>query len=226
MTHPNPTPTPHANPDPSPAPRSHRAWRVFAIPAIAALIGYVLLYQFDARLRVAKGPWEVTFLHAPPEPPSLVIRQPALGVDDVTIRILGETVTNDPTAPSLPATVRFDAPQLLIPFGRMAFDDLMYLPGTVVLHCFGHEIQMLPRGLFLNRREHPWASGSTFTLVPTNKLPSLDPPPKRRLFQRPRPSAETPAAPPAGGPGPVSSPGNPGTADTPPRPAPSATPGP
>lgn len=157
------------------------AWRIFAIPAVAALLGYVLLYRIDSGLRVSKGPWEVTFLRTSNGAPALAIRQPHLGIGDVSVRLLGETVSE---SSSSTGTVLFDAPRRPLPFGTNAFDDLMYLPGTVVLHCFGHEIQMLPRGLFLNRREHPWAGPTNYDLTADQKLPTLEPPRKRGPFSR------------------------------------------
>lgn len=163
-------------PDPEPPASRVRSWRIFVIPAVLALAGYVVLYALDTRLRTHRGPWEVTFLRDGSGAPAVRIAQPALGVRSVTVRFEGEQVDTNLT---LPATVRFDAPLKAVPFGRTAFDDLMYQPGTVVLHCFGHEVQMLPRTLYLNRQPHPWQPEARFDLPPSAKLPSLDPPPKR-----------------------------------------------
>lgn len=172
-------PLPDSPPPPSPA------WRIFAIPGVAALIGYVSLYVVDSRLRVSKGPWEVTFRQDAQGVPCLDIQQPVLGIPNVTIRLLDEHL---PTPMAAPSRVRFDAPQRPLPFGTNAFDDLMYLPGTVVLHCFGHEIQMLPRALFLDRKEYAWSDATNHNLVATDKLPSLDPPKKRGPQPSPRPN--------------------------------------
>lgn len=166
-------------------------WRVFATPALLALVGYVLFYSCDARLRRHRGPWEVTFLLAPGGGPAVRIDQSSLGISNVVVTFREES---PPVGVSnLPATVRFDQPGRPVPFGTVAFDDLMYQPGTVVLHCFGHEVQMLPRALFLNRTRIPWETGSFFELSPTDKLTSLEPPSRRRPPPRSLP-------PPAGGP--------------------------
>jgi hypothetical protein len=162
-------------------------WRHFAIPALLALVGYVFFYSCDAHLRERKGPWEVTYAVEADGTPTLQLHQSGLGVSNVLIRFPQErltpnTTTNTTTSTaSLPVTVRFDEPARIVPFGKLAFDDLMYLPGTVVLHCFGHEVQMLPRGLFLDRTEFPWASNSTHDRQPSDKRSDLEPPdPKRR----------------------------------------------
>lgn len=189
-------------------PQTAPAWRIFAIPALLALTGYLLLYGCDRHLRTRHGPWEVTFLTEATGTPALRIAHPNLGIPAVTLRFPEERL--DPEPPSLPDTVRFDQPRLPVPFGATVFDDLMYLPGTVVLHCFGHEVQLLPRALYLNRREHPWRELATVDLHAADKLPSLTPAPTGR-----RPSV--PAA---------SSRAIPGTDDTRRRQGPDASPAP
>jgi hypothetical protein len=47
----------------------------------------------------------------------------------------------------------------------------MFLPGTVTLDCFGHEVELLPRVLVLNRRQVPWKSHTTNELDASAKLP-------------------------------------------------------
>jgi hypothetical protein len=42
------------------------------------------------------------------------------------------------------------------------------LPGTVTLRLFGHEIELLPRVLIIDRKEHPWKAGDTIRLAPTS----------------------------------------------------------
>lgn len=155
---------------------SQHSWRIFAIPGLLALIGYVAFYACDAQLRTRNGPWEVEFLGAPDGTPTLRINQPSLGIRGVEIRFLGEVIPAGTR--SLPASVRFDQPLVELPFGRTAFDDLMYLPGTVVLQCFGHEVQLVPSTLYLNRQPHAWAPEDRHELRSDTKLPSLDPPPK------------------------------------------------
>lgn len=180
------TSTEPRQPDSSPEPPT-RSWRHFLIPGSLALLGYVILFQIDSRARMARGPWEVTFLRESSGTPAVVIAQPALGLSNVVVRFAGETLS---ATNSLPATIRFREPQMPVPFGTTAFDDLMYLPGTIVLQCFGHEVQMLPRALFLNRKETPWQSTSEYTLEPTDKLPTLEPPKKTSRLAKPKSPSE------------------------------------
>lgn len=199
--------------EPAPPPPTP-AWRIFALPALLALTGYLLLYGCDRHLRTRNGPWEVTFLHDADGTPALRIAHPNFGITSVLVRFLHEQP--GPTSNPLPATIQFGRPRMPIPFGVTAFDDLMYLPGTVVLHCFGHEVQLLPRALFLNREEQAWRDGAAFDLHPTNKLPSLAPPTASR--RTPVPAASSRVIP-----GTAGSPRHPGP-DATPAPAPAPTP--
>lgn len=177
MTPPAPSEPPPASGGPHP-----RTWKVFAIPAILALMGYLVLYQLDAHWRVRKGPWEVTFERDPDGTPALQVEQPKLGITGVRVRFAGEQLGSN--TPPLPAVVRFDTPQKPVPFGTAAFDDLMYLPGTLVLHCFGHEVQMLPRQLYLDRQPRGWTNGTIHQLEPGTKPSALQPPPRTSRLRR------------------------------------------
>jgi hypothetical protein len=163
-----------SSPPTSNEPTSTSAWRVFAIPALLALVGYVLMYGCDRHLRVRHGPWQVTFNRAPDGTPTVRIDQSGLGISNVVVRFEGEVLP--PLQPPLPAQVRFDDPDRGLPFGILAFHDLMYQPGTVVLHCFGHEVQMLPKAIYLDRESRPWKSGESHVMSATNKPASLSPP--------------------------------------------------
>lgn len=154
------------------------SWRIFVVPAVGALLGYVLLYGCDARLRDRRGPWEVTFLREADGSPAVRLQQPGLGLSNITVRFVGERIPDTPPH-AFPVVVRFDAPLQPVPFGRTAFDDLMYLPGTVVLQCFGHEVQMLPRTLYLNRQNRGWTNNIVIELKPSEKPATLEPPPRR-----------------------------------------------
>lgn len=158
-----------------------RALRLFGVPAILALAGYFALYACDTHLRDRRGPWEVTFEREPDGTPAVRIDHAALGIHGVRVLFPGERVES---TNGLPGTIRFDEPQKPVPFGTNAFADLMYLPGTVVLHCFGHEVQMLPRTLYLDRAPHGWSNGVAHRLEPGTKPVQLIPPPRTSRLGR------------------------------------------
>jgi hypothetical protein len=152
---------------PSPAPPKENIFKHAAIAFVMALVGYVCFFAFDAHLRSHKGPWIVRFEATTNGEPLLFIRQPW---DKIATYVLlqGEKATNTP------GEVRFtDMHHIETPFGRVRFHDLTYLPGTVVLDVYGHEIQMMPRTLTLDLKEVGWANGATNILTPTNKIPGL-----------------------------------------------------
>ena len=154
--------------EPAAPPKDHifkHAGIAFAI----ALVSYVFFYSCDARLRTRHGPWVVDFQITTNREPLLVIHEPQLGIHDVRIVLAGEKVTNGAAG-----TFRFESPlNLNVPYGRVRFHDLTYLPGTVTLDLFGHEIEMLPRTLFINTKEVAWQNDSLQVLSPTNKIPGL-----------------------------------------------------
>jgi len=125
-----------------------------------ALLGYGLMYGCDRHLRARKGAWEFTFAASAAGEPVLTIDQSYYGIQKVSIVIVGESYDGPVQR------VRFDRPGLEIPFGKPLFFDTTYLPGSVTLDLFGHEVEVLPRTLFLNFKEHAWKSGEQIRLLP------------------------------------------------------------
>ena len=161
---------------------SDRLPRHLAIAFALALVIYAAFFSCDQRLRHRKGPWQFAFTTNASAFPAIIINQPTIGITNVQIVFEGETSTN------VPGRVVFNRPQQSIPFGKVKFEDLTYLPGSVAFDFFGHEVELLPRTLYLNKVEHPWKSGAVFTLKPNQKLPpeaSVDPrAKKKRSFRR------------------------------------------
>lgn len=135
-----------------------QALAVLGVCAVLYFGGFWAMQHWRAR----RGPWEVTFQTTGPGFPQLTIAAPKLGVSNVLLVFPG---TNLP-APKAPVLVRFDDPARVaaVPFGRVKFLDTTVLPGTVTLDLFGHEIELLPRTLIVNKREHPWRNGERLEL--------------------------------------------------------------
>ncbi len=136
-----------------------------AIVFVIALIFYIGSYSWDRNMRLKNGPWEVTYISDGKAPPAIVVNEPRLQIANVKIEFPGERV--DATN----ATVVFDLPAKTVPFGKLLFDDLMYQPGTVTLDVFGHEVELIPRTLTVNKRGIPWKSGMVISMKPEEKLP-------------------------------------------------------
>src|ERR1051325_2241296 len=127
-----------------------------AITFVLALAFYILAYSWLSKRQTGKGPWQVTFTNEIAGAPAIIVNQMALGISNVTVRFQDERLA--PT--NSDGTVAFTKPNLPVPFGALLFDDLVFLPGTVTLDLFGHEVELLPRVLVLNRKEIPWQSGA------------------------------------------------------------------
>ena len=152
-----------------------------AKPVLVGLLLAMAIYAggfvLDQRLRTRRGPWEVTFETEPSGAPAILVNQPKLNIANLKIVFLGETATN------VHGTVVFDLPQKPVPFGKVKFEDLTYLPGTVTFDLFGHEIELLPRTLYINRKAHPWVPNEAITLSVADKPVAL-PEPKAKAWKR------------------------------------------
>ncbi len=136
------------------------------ITFVAALVFYLIAYSWLTRKQTASGPWQVEFTTNAAGVPELVIQQTNRGIANVHVRFVGENLSLTQQL----ASVEFRKPQTPTPFGEVIYDDLMFLPGTVTLDCFGHEVELLPRTLVLNRKPIAWVSNSTNELAAAMKL--------------------------------------------------------
>jgi len=164
----------------------------FILAFLLALVGYVIFYQTIEYRRIRKGPWQVTFTHNMAGAPAIVITQPRLAITNVQISFPGETLLAsnapaplafDQTSPESPVTnhqspvttLLFAQPRPVpfeVPFGKCVFVDTTFMPGTVTFELFGHEIELLPRVLVIDRREHRWQSDAVIVLSRLQPAPA------------------------------------------------------
>jgi hypothetical protein len=125
---------------------------------IAVLVYAVAFYGIEHR-RTKNGPWRVTFSSAGgASAPCLVIDEPQLRITSLKIIFPGQS------APATNGVLVFDQPREVpfpVPFGNCVFMDAISLPGTVVFSIYGHEIQLIPRVLTIDKKEYPWQSNTT-----------------------------------------------------------------
>jgi hypothetical protein len=141
----------------------------FAITFAIAIVIYIVFYVGIEHRRVRKGPWQVTFTKSTAGAPEIIINQPALAITSQVIQFLGESGT----ATNVPASLSFSQPRQVpyeVPFGRCIFMDTTFLPGTLTFQFFGHEIELLPRVLVIDHREHPWHAEPVIVLQRTNRV--------------------------------------------------------
>lgn len=133
---------------------------------------YLALFFGIEHSRGTKGPWLVEFRGAPGGDAMLVVSQSHLNLSNVHVIVHGESVSNTSSR------VSFDRVKQPVPFGSVIFEDLTFLPGVVTFNLLGHEVELMPRALVVNKKLVPWQSGMTVELWPTNK-PVVPPhPPK------------------------------------------------
>ncbi len=144
-----------------------------------ALAIYIVSYYLIEHRRYVKGPWEVTFETVSNNVPALTISQPTLNIAKVQVLFPGEAL---PTT-NMPSQMTFVQPRqwpFPVPFGHIEFEDLTFLPGTVSFSLYGHEVELIPRVIIVDRHQYPWQSGQTFVLSTTNKpVPRVEPKKKR-----------------------------------------------
>ncbi|MGD0613943.1 MAG: hypothetical protein ABSA69_00700 [Verrucomicrobiota bacterium] len=131
-----------------------------------ALVVYIVAYGGIEHRRTRQGPWRVVFTNDLSGAPAILIDQPGLTITNVLIAFQGQALP----AGGIPGPVAFDEPRPVpwdVPFGKCIFTDTTSLPGTIVFELFGHEIQLLPRVLTLDKKERPWHSNETIVLQRT-----------------------------------------------------------
>lgn len=135
---------------------------------VSVLVLYFAAFYGCEHVRMRRGPWEVQFQTDEKGRPSVLIDQPRLGISAVRILFVDEQIaaTNQ--------RVAFARPLVVAPFGKVIYEDLTFLPGVVTFDLFGHEIELLPRVLIVNKKEIPWKSGSIIELTNADK-PAIPP---------------------------------------------------
>ena len=138
--------------------------RHFVIAFVIALVLYIISYGTIQHLRTRKGPWQITFTNNAGIP-AIIINQPSLALSNVTLLFPAQQLppATNQTVPEFrdPRPTPFNAG-----FGRCVFEDLTFLPGTVTLQAYKHEIELLPRVLLIDQKETPWRSRESITLPP------------------------------------------------------------
>jgi len=153
-------------------PKSILVW--FAVVLGLYLAAFYGMEYWNSR----RGPWEVEFSSDAMGNPSIAIYQPKLRISSVEIIFTGEKVSQT----NLAQKVLFDRPLASLPakmpIGEVIYEDLRTLPGVVTFNFFGHEIELLPRVLIVNKKEIPWQSEKVIELSMTNKPAQPPKPPK------------------------------------------------
>jgi len=135
--------------------RSEGMFKHLAICAVMAVVFYVTTFGWIEHRRTFKGPWEINFRADAAGAPAIVISQTKLNISE-TLLFPGQTVR----PANFSRTLVFGQTPPELPFGELLFQDPIYLPGTVTMRLFGHQVEIFPRALTVDKKEYPWKSGS------------------------------------------------------------------
>lgn len=154
--------------------KSDSLFRHIVVPFAIAVVVYIVFYTLIEHRRTVKGPWRVTFTSDASHEATLVIDQPVSGITNAGIIFKDQILPTNFSA----SVLTFEQPKPVpcdVPFGKCIFMDTTFLPGTLVLEAFGHEVQLLPRTLLIDRKEQGWHSGTTLLISGTNVVVSPNP---------------------------------------------------
>ncbi|MEO6034116.1 MAG: hypothetical protein ABIQ35_02560 [Verrucomicrobiota bacterium] len=127
---------------------------------VFALAIYLPAFGWMQSCRTSKGPWSVAFSTDASGVPALRVEQPKLGVSKKLIFTDQKIFQTN-----LAQTWIFDDPtKTNAPFGEIVFQDLTFLPGTVTFNFFGHEVELLPRVLIIDKQEYPWKNADSISV--------------------------------------------------------------
>lgn len=115
---------------------------------------YIVAFSWIQHRRTYRGPWRVTFASDAAGRPSVRVSEPALKISELLI-FPGQTIA----VTKLNRTESFEEQMTNLPFGQWLFQDPTFLPGTLTMRLFGHEIEFLPRVLIVDKKEIQWKAG-------------------------------------------------------------------
>ena len=134
--------------------RSDGLLKHLAICAVISVVFYFTVFSWIEHRRTFKGPWEAVFRADAAGTPALVFSQTNLHLSK-TIVFPGQIVS----PANLPRTVVFGQTPPEMPFGALLYQDPTFLPGTVTMRLFGHQVEVFPRALTVDKKEYPWKPG-------------------------------------------------------------------
>ncbi len=117
--------------------RSDGLLKHLAICAALSVVFYAGAFAWIQHRRSFRGPWEAEFRADATGAPSVHISQTRLGISE-TLVFYGQTIRPG----SFFNTIAFTESPSRLPFGELIFQDPTFLPGTVTLQVFGHEVEV------------------------------------------------------------------------------------
>ena len=135
--------------------RSNGLFKHLAICLVIAVVFYVAAFDWIESRRTASGPWEADFQADAAGTPAIVISQTNLSIRE-TIVFPGQSIRPF----QFSRAVVFGQTPPALPFGQLIYQDPTFLPGTVTMRLFEHQVELLPRVLTIDKKEYPWKFGA------------------------------------------------------------------
>lgn len=146
--------------------KSDRIPRTLLIIFVSALVLYIVSFAYIQNRRTTKGPWQVVFFTDNAGQPGLLIEQKKMKISE---RVMFPD--HKLSQANMVRPIIFDDPaRTNAPFGEIIFQDLTFLPGTVTLNIFGHEVELLPRVLIVDKKEHAWETDRILSVTGPEKF--------------------------------------------------------
>ena len=146
--------------------KTERLSKILLLAFIFAVAVYLPAFGLMQSCRTSKGPWQVEFSTDPTGVPALLIEQARM---NISRRIVFADQKASPTN-LMHSLVFSDPTKTNAPFGEIVFQDLTFLPGTVTFNFFGHEVELLPRVLIIDKQEHVWKNNETISVTGPGKF--------------------------------------------------------
>lgn len=145
--------------------KTERLPKILLTGFVSALALYIVVFWGLQGCRTYKGPWRVIYLSDNSGTAGLLVTQSKLKISQRIMFPKQKLRQNN----AVRARVFDDPNKTNAPFGQVVFQDLTFLPGTVTLNVFGHEIELLPRVLIVDKQEHRWNSNEVISISSPGK---------------------------------------------------------
>ncbi len=149
--------------------KSDRLTKILLVGFVLALVIYISFFSMIQYRRTYRGPWQVQFSTDSTGTPALLITHPKLNISKTILFPENKVQFSNSTQ-----AIVFDNPgKMDVPFGKVVFQDLTFLPGTVTFNFFGHEVELIPRVLIADKQEHAWETGEGVSVTGPGKFKPL-----------------------------------------------------
>ncbi|MBI1839525.1 MAG: hypothetical protein HYR88_01570 [Verrucomicrobia bacterium] len=143
---------------------------------LALIPCYLAVFWGVEHWRTRQGPWVLDFSTDASGVPALRVLHPTIVPAGVEVRFVDERQSG-----ATNGSVILNRPMQPLPWGRRISEDLTALPGVETLSLFGHEVELAPRVLVVDRKEIAWRSQAVIAPKASEKLPpDRSPEPRRR----------------------------------------------